>query len=104
MNAVAGRDHYRQAYTTLFAGGGVKGGRVIGKTNEDASAVVETGWKHRQQPFMDNCVASIYSAFGVDWMKVIENTPSGRSYEYVQTAPIGGTEFISNDEIAELFE
>ena len=104
MNAVAGRDHYRQAYTTLFAGGGVRGGRVIGKTNEDASAVVETGWKHRQQPYMDNCVASIYSALGIDWMKVIENTPSGRSYEYVQTAPIGGTEFISNDEIAELFE
>jgi hypothetical protein len=105
MNAVAGRDHYRQAYTTLFAGGGVKGARVIGSTNDDGSAVVQTGWKHkRQQPFMDNCVATIYSALGIDWMKVIENTPSGRSYEYVQTAPIGGGEFISNDEIAELFE
>jgi uncharacterized protein (DUF1501 family) len=103
INAVAGRDHYRQVYTTLFAGGGVKGGRVIGKTNEDGSAVVETGWKHRVQPYMDNCVASIYSALGIDWLKVIENTPSGRSYEYVQTAPIGGSEFISDDEIAELF-
>ena len=105
MNAVAGRDHYRYAYTTLFAGGGVKGARVIGRTNEDGSAVVDTGWKHkRQQPFMDNCVATVYSALGIDWMKVIENTPSGRVYEYVQTAPIGGGEFISNDEIAELFE
>jgi len=104
MNAVAGRDHYRHAYTTLFAGGGVKGGRVIGKTNEDASAVVETGWKHKEQPFMDNCVATIYSALGIDWLKTIPNTPSGRAYEYVQTAPIGGGEFISNDEIAELFE
>jgi uncharacterized protein (DUF1501 family) len=105
MNAVAGRDHYRHAYTTLFAGGGVKGGRVIGKTNEDASAVIETGWKYKKkQPYMDNCVASIYSALGIDWMKVIENTPSGRTYEYVQTAPIGGSEFISDDEIAELFE
>ena len=104
MNAVAGRDHYRQVYTTLFAGGGVKGGRAIGRTNEDASAVVDNGWKHKQQPYMDNCVASIYSALGVDWMKTIEKTPSGREYEYVQTAPIGGTEIISNDEIAELFE
>lgn len=103
VNAVAGRDHYRQAYTTVFAGGGVKGGRVIGRTNEDGSAVIDTGWKHRVQPYMDNCVASIYSALGIDWRKVIENTPSGRSYEYVQTAPIGGTEFISDDEIAELF-
>lgn len=104
MNAVAGRDHYRQVYTTLFAGGGVKGGRVIGKTNDDASEAVNTGWKHKEQPFMDNCVASIYSALGIDWMKTFENTPSGRAYEYIQTAPIGGTQFISNDEIAELFE
>ena len=50
---------------------------------------------------MDNCLATIYSALGIDWMKKIENTPSGRAYEYVQTAPIGGGEFISNDEIAE---
>jgi hypothetical protein len=53
---------------------------------------------------MDNCTASIYSALGIDWKKVFTNTPSGRAYEYVQTAPIGGTQFISNDEIAELFE
>jgi len=37
-------------------------------------------------------------------MKTIENTPSGRSYQFVQTAPIGGGEFISNDEIAPLFQ
>ncbi len=103
MNAVAGRDHYRFAYTNLFAGGGVKGGRAIGRTNEDASEVVETGWNHKQQPFMDNTTATIYSALGIDWSKSIRNTPSGRAYEYVQTAPLGGGETISNDEIAPLF-
>jgi len=103
MNAVEGRDHYRQAYTTLFAGGGVKGGRAIGKTNEDASQVIDTAWNHKQQPFMDNVVATIYSALGIDWMKSFASTPSGRGYEYVQTAPVGGGEFISNDEIAPLF-
>jgi hypothetical protein len=103
MNPVEGRDHYRSVYTSLFTGGGVKGGRVIGKSNADGSEAVETGWNHKEQPFMDNCVATIYSALGIDWMKKFENTPSGRSYEYVQTAPIGGGEFISNDEIAALF-
>jgi hypothetical protein len=103
MNSVAGRDHYRFAYSTLFAGGGVRGGRAIGVTNEDSSKVLETGWSHRQQPFMDNTTATILSALGIDWMKRVENTPSGRAYEYVQTAPLGGGEFISNDEIAELF-
>ena len=53
---------------------------------------------------MDNIVATMYSALGIDWKKKIENTPSCREYEYVQSAPIGGSEFISNDEIAELFE
>jgi hypothetical protein len=104
MNPVEGRDHYRGVYTSLFTGGGVKGARVIGKTNADGSEAIENGWKHKEQPFMDNCVATIYSALGIDWTKKIENTPSGRAYEYVQTAPIGGGEFISNDEIAELFE
>ncbi|MBI4474497.1 MAG: DUF1501 domain-containing protein [Acidobacteria bacterium] len=104
MNAVEGRDHYRQCYTALFAGAGVKGGRAIGRTNHDASECIETGWNHKEQPFMDNTAATIYSALGIDWMKSIENTPSGRAYEYVQTAPVGGGEFISNDEIAPLFE
>jgi hypothetical protein len=104
MNPVAGRDHYRDVYTTLWVGGGVKGGRVIGKTDDESAKCLDPGWKHRQQPFMDNVVASMYSVLGIDWMKQIANTPSGRAYEYIQTAPVGGAEFISNDEIAPLFE
>jgi len=103
MNAVAGRDHYRYDYTSLLAGGGVKGGRAIGRTNEDASKCVDPGWNHKQQIYMDNVVATIYSSLGIDWKKSFVNTPSGRAYEYIQTAPLGGGEFISNDEISELF-
>ena len=52
---------------------------------------------------MDNIVATMYSALGIDWLKRVDKTPSGRGYDYVQTAPIGGSEFISNDSIDELF-
>lgn len=104
MNNVMGRDHYEQTYTSIFAGGGVKPGRIIGKTNEDCSKCIDTGWKHKEQPAMDNIVATLHSALGLDWRKKVENTPSGRAYEYVQTAPVGGSEFISNDAIDELFE
>lgn len=104
MNPVAGRDHYKYAYTQLWAGGGVKGGRVVGKTDDQAAFAVDTGWNHKEQQYMDNSVATIYSALGIDWLKSIGNTPSGRVYDYVQTAPLGGSEFISNDEIAPLFE
>jgi hypothetical protein len=103
MNPAAGRDHWRFVYTSMFAGGGVKGGRVIGKSDETGSHCIDTGWKHKEQPWMDNTVATMYSALGIDWSKVIENTPSGRAYHYVETAPIGGSEFISNDAIDELF-
>ncbi len=103
MNPSLGRDHWRFAYTSLFAGGGVKGGRILGMTDDVGGYVLDTGWKHDEQPWMDNIVATIYSALGVDWTKRIDNTPSGRAYDYTQTAPLGGSEFISNDEIGELF-
>lgn len=104
FNEVAGRDHWKFAYTSLLVGGGVKSGRIIGKTNEDGSKCIDTGWKHKEQPDRDNVVATIYSALGIDWSKTVENTPSGRAYEYVQTFPVGASEPISNDAIDELFQ
>jgi len=103
INAGGGRDHYAACYTTMFFGGGVKPGQVIGKTDEICSKVVDVGWKHKQQPWMDNTVATIYSALGIDWTKKITNTPSGRDYEYTQIAPIGGSEFLAHDAIDEIF-
>lgn len=40
-NKNSGRDHYPQAFTSLLAGGGFKGGYVYGKTSEGAEEVVE---------------------------------------------------------------
>jgi hypothetical protein len=45
----------------------------------------------------------MYSALGIAWDKMIPNTPSGRGYYYVQTAPLGGSEFISDDALDPLF-
>jgi hypothetical protein len=103
MNNVAGRDHYDQTFTSLFIGGGVKPGRIIGKTDADASKCIDPGWEHQEHPYLDNAVATMYSALGIDWGKSVDNTPSGRAYNYIQTAPIGGSEFISGDAIDTLF-
>jgi hypothetical protein len=35
INAQAGRDHFPAAWTTVLAGGGIKGGQVIGSTGAD---------------------------------------------------------------------
>jgi len=102
LNGRKGRHHYNPAYLSLFAGGGVKGGRILGKTDIDGAEVVETGWKYkRMQPRTENVYATIYSALGIDWKKEITNTPSKRAYRYVDL--LGATEIISDDEIADLF-
>jgi hypothetical protein len=51
----------------------------------------------------DHDASTIYSCLGIDYSKKIENTPSGRAYEYQQTAPLGGPEFIPRTDIGDLF-
>jgi hypothetical protein len=101
INPVMGRHHWNNNYTQIFAGGGIKGGTVVGKTEK--GYVTDTGWKNKEAPMMDNTVATIYSALGIDWKKRIDNTPSKRAYDYVQSAPVGGNAFIATDPIHELF-
>jgi hypothetical protein len=101
MNLNAGRDHWGAVYTDLFIGGGVKPGRVIGKT--DGYKSLENGWNYKQQPMKDHVTSTIYSVLGIDYSKKIPNTPSGRAYEYQQTAPLGGPAFIPLAEIEDLF-
>jgi hypothetical protein len=101
MNLNFGRDHWGPVYTDMFIGGGVKPGRVIGKT--DGYKSLDNGWNYKQQPMKDHVTSTIYSALGIDYGKKIPDTPSGRAYEYQQTAPLGGPAFIPLTEIAELF-
>ncbi len=101
LNGVDGRHHYNQVYIGLFAGGGVKGGQVIGRTDATGENCVETGWKYGMQIKTENIYASLYSALGIDWRKEITETPSRRTYRYVD--PLGATEPCVDDEIKELF-
>lgn len=60
VNPAGGRDHWPQCWTMLFAGGGVKGGRVVGKSDEigayPAERPVEPG----------EVIATIYKSLGID--------------------------------------
>jgi len=103
VNNAAGRDHYDQVFTSALLGGGVKGQKILGRTDEVAGKCLDTGWASNKQPVIDNLVATIYSVLGIDWRKKAENTPSGRPYEYVQLAPIGSSETINPNPIEELF-
>jgi hypothetical protein len=100
MNLNFGRDHWGSVFTDVFIGGGVKPGRVIGKT--DGFKSLDHGWAFKQQPMKDHVTATIYSVLGIDYGKKIVDTPSGRAYEYQQTAPLGGPAYIPLTEINEL--
>jgi hypothetical protein len=41
INPRTGRDHYPRAFTAALAGGGIKGGQVIGATSADGASVTE---------------------------------------------------------------
>ena len=54
-----GRDHWGAVQTLFFAGGGVKGGNVIGSSDDQAAYPASDP----QTP--ENMAASIYSALGI---------------------------------------
>lgn len=41
INAEKGRDHYGRAFSVVLAGGGIQGGRIIGKTDPDGREILE---------------------------------------------------------------
>jgi hypothetical protein len=60
VNGQAGRDHFPVAWTTVLAGGGIKGGQVVGRTSKDGTAVED-----RPVPVPD-FMATVCKALGVD--------------------------------------
>ena len=101
LNNLNGRDHYNQVYPALFAGAGVEPGLILGATDADGARCVETGWDRREQPRIENVVATIYSALGIDWSKKAHDTPSGRTYAYVDE--LGAPGWIPTDEISAIY-
>ncbi len=82
LTARGGRDHYFPHFT-LFAGGGVKGGRVIGSTTSDGRFVEDPGWSQYRPVGAEDVAATIYSALGIDYTTVRRDDPLGRGFEYV---------------------
>jgi len=101
LNNMAGRDHYNPCFPALFAGAGVKAGKILGKTDSEGEKTLDTGWGHKVSPRIENVVATMFSALGIDWTKEIKNTPSGRAYPFVD--PLGPHGYIPTDEISDLY-
>jgi len=76
INAQAGRDHHPTVFSCLFAGGGVRGGQVIGSSDED-------GYTPKDRPVrVPDLHASICYALGIDPNKEVM-TPLQRPMKLV---------------------
>ncbi|HUI54179.1 MAG TPA: DUF1501 domain-containing protein [Bryobacteraceae bacterium] len=88
LTAAAGRDHWPQQFA-FFAGGGIKGGTVVGQSNATGSDTAVYGWSQNRYVYPEDIEATIYSAMGIDWTSVRHDDPLGRGFEYVpQTGPV----------------
>ena len=75
INNRAGRDHYIRAWTTVLAGGGIRGGQVYGASDENGMDV-------RDNPVSEgDLFATIYSTLGIN----------PRVQHFVGTRPIWAT-------------
>ncbi len=96
-----GRDHYQYAWSGLVAGGGVTPGRVFGGTDPEGWYITDPFWGQGRYITMQDVIATIYSSLGIDWTKEIEDTPSGRVYEYT---PVYGDASGYYTDIVEMFQ
>ncbi len=76
INPAGGRDHWPQCWTVYFAGGGVKGGRVVGRSDEIGAYPAERPVTPAE------VVATIYHALGVELESHLPG-PASRPYPVV---------------------
>ncbi|HEV8058282.1 MAG TPA: DUF1501 domain-containing protein [Gemmataceae bacterium] len=79
INPAKGRDHFPNAWSTVIAGGGLKGGQVVGKTSADGMSVEE------RVVSVPDFLATVCLALGIDFKKQ-NNSNVGRPIRIVDKA------------------
>jgi uncharacterized protein (DUF1501 family) len=85
VNPDRGRDHYPSCWSLVLGGGGIKGGQVVGSSDETGSNVTS------RTTCMGDVFATIYKAFGIDWTKEYD-TPIGRPIKIANSLDDGTAE------------
>jgi len=76
INPAGGRDHWPQCFSTYFAGGGIQGGRAIGKSDPIGAYPAERAVEPSE------VVATIYKSLGFDLDTTLPG-PNGRPFPLV---------------------
>jgi hypothetical protein len=81
VNPCGGRDHWPRVWSILFAGGGVRGGQVVGSSDR-------LGGEPRDRPVHPaEVAATIYHALGIDLATRLSG-PDGRTVPVADAGPI----------------
>jgi uncharacterized protein (DUF1501 family) len=81
MNALAGRDHWPHNFTAAIAGGGIRGGVVVGESDPAG------GKESKDRQPIANLHATVLRALGIDHEKTIRS-PIGRTFARSEGKPI----------------
>ncbi len=78
MNVAGGRDHWPHGFSVALAGGGIKGGRVIGETSPTPALEKAAARKDLKNPHpVEDLHSTILHQMGIDYQATIQ-TPIGR--------------------------
>jgi Protein of unknown function (DUF1501) len=81
VNPAGGRDHWPNGFSLAMAGGGIRGGIVVGATDPDAKA------EPTDQMTVGDLHATALTAVGIDPTKV-NQTPIGRTVKFAEGKPV----------------
>lgn len=81
INANAGRDHWPRAMFALLAGGGIRGGQVLGASDDKGQGPADEGFTP------DQVAASFYHSLGIDFRKEY-HTSTGRPVTIVREGSV----------------
>ena len=79
INTRGGRDHWSNAMSVVFAGGGTPGGQIVGATDRSGYAAIERVLSP------ENFVSTIYRKLGINPEQILY-TPQGRPTHLVSDA------------------
>jgi len=64
LNPSGGRDHYPTCWSLAIGGGGIRGGQVVGASDEKGGYLVDG-----RRVTIGDLFGTVYKAFGIDWQK-----------------------------------
>jgi hypothetical protein len=83
VNPAGGRDHWPSGFSVALAGGGIRGGQVIGATDPEGRA------EPTESVTVGDLHATILTAAGIDPGK-LNQTPIGRTVRFSEGRPVAG--------------